>query len=96
MTIETRDRIFVKDYEFLFFAKNTNKNIGKNISRNLGSKYSQKLFHHSKKVVTDAIKTACFKKSNSKITNKITKNSSQKNSKTDSQTKEKSSYISPE
>ena len=39
---QPRDRIFLKGYGFLSFAKNKGKNIGKNISRNLSSKYSGK------------------------------------------------------
>ena len=34
------------------------KKIGKKISINLSSKYSQKLFDHSKQSATDTIKTA--------------------------------------
>ena len=33
------------------------RNIGKNISTNLSSKYSQKLFDHTKQSATDALKT---------------------------------------
>ena len=33
-SIEPRDRIFVKSYGFLSFAKNMGKNIGKYISKN--------------------------------------------------------------
>ena len=40
--VQPRDRIFVKGYGFLTFAKNMGKNISKNISNNLSSKYSQK------------------------------------------------------
>ena len=47
-SIEPRDRIFLKGYGFLSFAKNMSKNIGKNISKNLNSKYSQKLPDHAK------------------------------------------------
>ena len=36
-SLQPRDRIFVKGYEFLPFAKN----FGKNISKNLSGKYSQ-------------------------------------------------------
>ena len=53
-----RDRIFVKGYGFLSFAKNMGKNIGKNISKNLSSKYGQKLLNHAKLSATDAIKTS--------------------------------------
>ena len=42
--VQPRDRIFVKGYRFLCFAKN----IRRNISKNLSSKYSQKLFDHAK------------------------------------------------
>ena len=34
-SIEPRDRILVKGYGYLSFAKNMGKNIGKNISKNL-------------------------------------------------------------
>ena len=47
-SIEPTDRIFLKGYGFLSFAKNMSKNIGKNISKNLNSKYSQKLPDHAK------------------------------------------------
>ena len=33
-SIQPRDRIFLKGYRFLSFAKNMVKNIGKNISKN--------------------------------------------------------------
>ena len=49
-SIEPRDRIYVKGYGFLSFAKN----MGKNFS----NKYSQKLLDTAKKSTTDAIKTA--------------------------------------
>ena len=39
-SIQPRDRIFLKGYRFLSFAKNMVKNIGKNISKNLSGKYS--------------------------------------------------------
>ena len=38
-SVQHRERIFVKGYGFLSFAKN----IGKNITKNLSGKYSQKL-----------------------------------------------------
>ena len=47
---EPRDRIYVKGYGFLSFAKN----IGKNVS----NKYGQKLLDSAKKFTTDATKTA--------------------------------------
>ena len=49
-SIEPKDRIYVKGYGFLSFAKNMGKN--------LSNKYSQKLFDTAKKSTTDAIKTA--------------------------------------
>ena len=49
-SIEPRDRIYVKGYGFLSFAKNTGKN--------LSNKYGQKLLNSAKKSTTDAIKTA--------------------------------------
>ena len=56
-SVQPRDRIFVKDYRFLTFAKNMGKNIGTNISKNLIGKYSQKLFDHAEQYPTDALKT---------------------------------------
>ena len=41
-SVQPRDRIFVKAYRFLSFAKNVGKNIGKNISKTLCGKYNQK------------------------------------------------------
>ena len=38
-SVQPRDRIFVKGYGFLSFAKNIDKNVGKNLS----GKYSQNL-----------------------------------------------------
>ena len=49
-SIEPRDRICVKGYGFLSFAKN----MGKSVS----NKYSQKLVDSAKKSTTDAVKTA--------------------------------------
>ena len=37
-SIEPKDRIFVKGYRFLSFAKNIGKMLGKNISKNLSEK----------------------------------------------------------
>ena len=48
-SIEPRDRIYVKGYGFLSFAKN----MGKSVS----NKYGQKLLDSDKKSTTDAIKT---------------------------------------
>ena len=49
-SIEPKDRIYVKGYGFLSFAKNMDKN--------LSNKYGQKLLDSAKKSTTDAIKTA--------------------------------------
>ena len=39
-SVEPRDRIFVKGYGFLSFAKNMGQNICENISKNLSGKHS--------------------------------------------------------
>ena len=49
-SIEPRDRIYVKGYGFLSFAKNMGKS--------LSNKYGQKLLDTAKKSATDSIKTA--------------------------------------
>ena len=49
-SIEPRDRIYVKRYGFLSFAKN----VGKSLSNN----YGQTLLHSTKKSTTDAIQKA--------------------------------------
>ena len=49
-SIESRDRIYVKEYGFLSFTKNMGKN--------LSNKYGQKLLDSAKKSTKDAIKTA--------------------------------------
>ena len=48
--IESRGRIYVKEFGFLSFAKN--------IGKNLSNKYDQKLLDSAKKNTTDAVKTA--------------------------------------
>ena len=52
-SIEPRDRIYVKEYGFLSFAKNMGKN--------LSNKHGQKLFDTAKKSTKDAIKIASKK-----------------------------------
>ena len=37
-SVQSKDRIFVKNYEFLSFVKNMDKNICKNLSQNLSRK----------------------------------------------------------
>ena len=49
-SIEPQDRIYVKGYGFLSFAKN--------VGKSLNNKYSQKHFDSAKKSTTDAIKAA--------------------------------------
>ena len=49
-SIEPRDRIYVKGYGFLSFAKNMGKR--------LRNKYSQKILDSAKKSTADTIKTA--------------------------------------
>ena len=49
-SIEPKDKIYVKGYRFLSFAKNMCKNVN--------NKYGQKLLDGTKKCTTDAIKTA--------------------------------------
>ena len=49
-SIEPTDRIYVKRYGFLSFAKS--------MSKNLSIEYSQKLLNSTKKPTTKAIKTA--------------------------------------
>ena len=49
-SIKPKDRIYVKGYGFLSFAKK--------MGESLSNKYGQKLFDSAKKSKTDAIKTA--------------------------------------
>ena len=57
-SVQPRDRIFVKGYRFLSFAKNMCKNIGKNISETLSRKYSKKHTDHAIKSAADPLKTS--------------------------------------
>ena len=52
-SVESRDRIYLKGYGFLSFAKNMGKS--------LSNKYGQKRLDSAKKSTTDAIKTASKK-----------------------------------
>ena len=54
---EYRDRIYVKGYGFLSFAKNMCTHATK-VAKNLSNKYGQKLLDSAKKFTMDAIKTA--------------------------------------
>ena len=47
-SVQPRDRIFLKGYRFLSFARNIGKNIDKNNSKSLSSKYNQKLLDHAR------------------------------------------------
>ena len=107
-SIEPRDRIYVKRYGFLSFAKNMGKS--------LSNKYSQKRLDSAKKFATDAIKTAskrAIQKTaeatdliGNKIADKITSVSKKKSAKelhNNNETEEdveitvpKKRYISPE
>ena len=98
---EPKNRIYVKGYGFLSFAKN--------IGKNLSNKHSQKRFDTAKKSTADAIKTASkrvIQKTaettgdliSNKIADKIvSKNSSKKLPEEDVElTTHKKRYISPE
>ena len=55
-SVQPRDCVFVKGYEFLSFPKNLIRNIVKNISKNVSSNYSQNHLDHTKKTASDALK----------------------------------------
>ena len=55
-SVERRDRIYVKGYGFLSFAKNMGRHVNK-VTKNLSNKYSQKRLDSAKKSTADAIKT---------------------------------------
>ena len=48
-SVQPKNRVFVKGYGFLSFARNMGEKVTKNISKNVSSKYSQKLLHYAKK-----------------------------------------------
>ena len=95
-SIKPRDRIYVKGYQFLSFAKN------------MSNKYGQKLFDTAKKSTTDAIKTVskrAIQKTaeatgdliGNKIVDKITSVSKRKSNNDDVElATHKKRYISPE
>ena len=56
-SIEARDRIYMKGYRFLFFAKIIGRHASK-VTKILSNKYRQKLLDNAKKFTADAIKTA--------------------------------------
>ena len=55
-SIEPRDRIYVKSYGFLSFAKNIGKHATE-VAKNMSNKYSQKPLDKATKSTADAIKT---------------------------------------
>ena len=104
-SVKPRDRIYVKGYWFLPFAKSMGKS--------LSSKYGQKILDGAKKSTTDAIKTAskrAIQKTaeatgdliGNKIVNKITSVSKKKSNNNNDNiedvelTTHKKRYISPE
>ena len=60
-SVQPRDRIFIKGYGFLSFAKNMRKNVSKSINKIISGKYSQKLLGYTKQSPSDPLKTT-FKK----------------------------------
>ena len=55
-SVKPRNRIYIKGYGFLYFAKTMGTHATK-VAKNLSNKYSQKLLDTAKKSTTDAIKT---------------------------------------
>ena len=56
-SIEPRDKIYLKGYGFLSFAKSMGTHATK-VTKNVSNKYSQKLIDSAKKFTADPIKTA--------------------------------------
>ena len=56
-SIEPRDRIYIKSYGFLSFAKNIGKHTTK-AAKKMSNKHSLKLLDSAKKSTTDATRTA--------------------------------------
>ena len=56
-SIEPKDRVYVKGYGFLSFAKTIGTHATK-VAKNQSNKYSQKLLDTAKNSTTDVIKTA--------------------------------------
>ena len=57
-SIKPRDRIYVKGYGFLSFAKNMGKVLNNKCAATSATNIGQKLLDSAKKSITDAIKTA--------------------------------------
>ena len=53
-SVQPRDRIIVKGYGFLSFAKNMSKNVSENISKKASAKDTQKSLDHARKSAADA------------------------------------------
>ena len=64
-SVQPRDRIFLKDCDFLYFAKSMGKNISKNISKNLSSKYVLGMLTMRQKLLDDAKQPASGRIKNS-------------------------------
>ena len=56
-SIEHRERIYIKGYDFLSFARNIGTHATK-VAKNMSNKYSQKFVDTAKKFATDPRKTA--------------------------------------
>ena len=72
-SVQSRDRIFVKNSGFLSFTESIAKYFGENISKNSSCKNSpglltrcKKFFDHAKQSAPDAFKIFTFKRANSK------------------------------
>ena len=109
-SIEPRDRIYVKGYGFLSFAKNMGRHKNK-VTKSLSNKYSQKLLDSPKKSTTNEIKTVLKRAIQetaeatgdligNKIADKITSVSKKSNNNNNNEdvelTTHKKRYISPE
>ena len=55
-SVQPGNKIFVKGYGFLSFAKNMVKNVSKNIITNLSGKYNQELLDDAKQSATEHLK----------------------------------------
>ena len=67
-SLQPRDRIFVKGYGFLSFAKNMDKKIGKNTSKNLSGKYGPGMLATHQKILDCAKLSASDAKTTSRRT----------------------------
>ena len=109
-SVQPNDRIFVRGYWFLSFARNMGRNIVKNVSKKLNSNYSQTFFDHTKQSDTDPLKNASKKaiQKTAEVTGdligkkfvdkvaKVSKTSVKNNSETNEEEILRKRYISPE